>query len=61
MKRSEMICSSCIKSEGEYWRLSPAPVPIEDLHKHWCAQGQWEEWSERYDEMEPFYWGEWED
>ncbi len=59
MKRSEMICSSCIKFDGSHCRLNPEAHPVRDPQTHWCAQGQWHEWSERYLEMEPFYWGEW--
>lgn len=61
MKKSEMVCVKCIKFDGSTCRLDPKPCPIEDPQAHWCAQGQWACWSERYQEMEPFYWGEWED
>jgi hypothetical protein len=61
MKRSEMVCSKCIKWDGQLCSLSPQPVTIDDPEKQWCAQGQWHAWSERYQEMEPFYWGEWEE
>jgi hypothetical protein len=61
MKRSEMVCSKCIKFEGTQCRLDPEVLPLNDPERHWCAQGQWQEWSERYQEMEPFYWGEWEE
>jgi hypothetical protein len=61
MKRSEMVCSKCIKFEGTQCRLDPEVLPLNDPGRHWCAQGQWHEWSERYQEMEPFYWGEWEE
>ncbi|MEW6114098.1 MAG: hypothetical protein AB1664_18335 [Thermodesulfobacteriota bacterium] len=61
MKRSEMICETCIKFDRTRCRLQPEPIPVADPDKHWCAQGQWEQWSERYQEMEPYYWGEWED
>ncbi len=60
MKRSEMVCSKCIKFDGSC-RLNPGPIPIDDPAKHWCALGQWHQWSERYQEMEPYYWGEWEE
>ncbi|MBI5569304.1 MAG: hypothetical protein HY914_05100 [Desulfomonile tiedjei] len=61
MKRSVMLCSTCIKMDGDVCRLGPAPLEIEEPGKHWCAQGVWHQWSERYQEMEPFYWGEWEE
>ena len=61
MKRSEMNCVKCIKFDGSRCRLSPAPLPINDPEEHWCAQGQWHAWSDRYEEMEPYFWGEWEE
>lgn len=61
MKRSEMVCKSCIKQEAGQCRLDPESFDIAEPETHWCAQGQWHQWSERYREMEPFYWGEWED
>jgi hypothetical protein len=61
MKRSEMTCSSCIKFDGSHCRLGPKPHQVDDPQSRWCAQGQWHEWSERYREMEPFYWGEWQE
>jgi hypothetical protein len=61
MKKSEMVCNTCIKFEGTQCRLDPEVLPVNDPENHWCAQGQWQEWSERYQEMEPFYWGEWEE
>lgn len=60
MKKSEMHCKSCIKFDGKDCRLDPKPVQIENPSEFWCSQGQWSCWSERYQEMEPFYWGEWE-
>jgi hypothetical protein len=56
-----MVCDECIKRQDEECRLNPEAVPIQDTHNHWCAQGVWHQWSERYQEMEPFYWGEWEE
>jgi len=61
MNRSEMICGNCIKFEDCHCRLDPHPVAIDEPDTHWCAQGQWQQWSEKYQEMEPFYWGEWEE
>ena len=61
MKRSAMVCSKCIKLQDAQCRLSPATVPIEEPDTHWCSMGVWHQWSERYQEMEPFYWGEWEE
>lgn len=61
MKRSNMVCSTCIKRQDEQCRLNPAAVPIQEPDNHWCSQGVWHQWSERYQEMEPFYWGEWEE
>lgn len=60
MKKSEMVCRSCIKFDEACCRLGPAPIHIDEPDKHWCAQGIWHRWSERFLEMEPFYWGEWE-
>ncbi len=60
MKRSLMVCRNCVKFENEDCRLNPEPVPVDNPDEHWCAQGQWHEWSERYQEMEPYYWGEWD-
>ena len=61
MKRTEMICCKCIKFEDNCCRLGPESVRIDDPEAHWCAQGIWRQWSERFQEMEPYYWGEWED
>jgi hypothetical protein len=61
MKRSDMICSACVKFDGSDCRLNPESHRVTDPQTHWCAQGQWREWSERYQEMEPYYWGEWEE
>jgi hypothetical protein len=61
MKRSEMVCKSCIKFDGRYCRLSPEPEFLAGAASHWCAQGEWRGWSDRYQEMEPFFWGEWDD
>ncbi len=61
MNRSEMVCRSCIKFDETCCRLGPDPILINDPDKHWCSQGIWHQWSERFQEMEPFYWGEWED
>ncbi|MBI4965364.1 MAG: hypothetical protein HY913_18960 [Desulfomonile tiedjei] len=61
MKRSEMICTKCVKFDGTSCRLQPQPIQVDEPAGYWCAQGQWHQWSERYQEMEPFYWGEWEE
>ena len=61
MKRSSMVCSACIKRQDEECRLNPEAVPIQAPNNYWCAQGVWHQWSDRYQEMEPFYWGEWEE
>ena len=61
MKRSSMVCRTCIKRQDTECRLNPASVPIEEADSQWCAQGVWHQWSERYQEMEPYYWGEWEE
>jgi len=61
MKRSEMVCKRCIKFDGTLCRLSPETRRIDEPEHGWCAQGQWHQWSDRYQEMEPYYWGEWEE
>jgi hypothetical protein len=61
MNKSVMVCSTCIKRDGSQCRLAPDPVSIDAPDTQWCAQGVWHQWSERYQEMEPFYWGEWEE
>ena len=61
MRRSSMKCRTCVKFEETECRLAPKPVKIKDPDKHWCSQGQWHEWSDRYQEIEPYYWGEWEE
>jgi len=50
----------CIKFDGAQCRLFPQPLPVADPDAHWCAKGQWQRWSDRYNEMEPYYWGEWD-
>ena len=60
MQRKDMICKKCIKFDGDQCRLHPEPIDIDEVESHWCAQGQWLQWSERFQEMEPYYWGEWE-
>lgn len=59
MDRSEMICRSCVKFDGFVCRLWPDPVAVADPDHHWCSQGRWHVWSQRYREMEPYFWGEW--
>ncbi|MGC8908878.1 MAG: hypothetical protein ACP5M0_15765 [Desulfomonilaceae bacterium] len=61
MKRSEMVCSACIKFQDGFCRNAPEPCFIPAPESHWCAQGTWRRWSRRYLEMEPYYWGEWEE
>jgi len=61
MKRSDMTCSACIKFFDGFCRQSPQPCHIPAPDAHWCAQGRWHKWSPRYMEMEPYYWGEWEE
>lgn len=61
MKRSEMVCSKCVKFDGSRCHLQPQAAQVDTPDSHWCAQGQWRQWSERYQEMEPFYWAEWEE
>lgn len=60
MKRSEMVCTSCIKFDGSRCRCLPQPLSVEEPQTNWCTKGQWQKWSEQYQEMEPYYWGEWE-
>ncbi len=60
MKRSQMICSSCIKFDDGLCRLDPEVRRIEQPCNHWCAQGEWRLWSERAQETEPFFWGDWQ-
>ncbi len=61
MRKSSMKCRTCIKFQETECHLGPKAVKIKEPDKHWCAQGQWPEWSDRYQEMEPYYWGEWEE
>jgi len=61
MKRSDMVCSRCIKFDLGRCRLAPQTQFISDPEIHWCAQGRWHMWSVRYQEMEPYFWGEWQD
>ncbi len=61
MKRSEMVCCACIKFQDGFCRCGPQPCFIESPATHWCGQGVWHRWSSRYLEMEPYYWGEWEE
>ncbi len=60
MTRSDMVCSNCVKFDGKNCRLDPEAYFIKDPLDHWCAQGQWTEWSERFQEPEPYFWGEWD-
>jgi hypothetical protein len=45
-------------------RLDPNPYRFIDSpyspRTHWCSQGEWREWSERFGESLPILWGEWE-
>ena len=71
MKRSEIVCVKCIKFEVGQCCLYPKRLAIGSVDSpdiinanpeiHWCSNGVWHEWSERYKETEPFYWGEGED
>jgi hypothetical protein len=61
MNRSDMVCSRCMKFDGANCRCRPTPISVPDPLGHWCAQGLWQEWSDQYEEMEPMYWGEWND
>jgi hypothetical protein len=61
MKKASMVCAACIKRNASQCHLGPDAVHIGSPDTHWCAQGVWHQWSERYQEMEPFYWGEWDD
>ena len=61
MKRAEMVCTACIKFDGGMCRQHTEPLRIENPQSHWCATGQWQQWSERYQEIEPYYWGECEE
>ena len=67
MKRSDMVCEKCDRFEDGFCRLEPIPKRLEaPLYrfcpdKHWCAQGEWRQWSERYGEWERFGWGGWDE
>jgi hypothetical protein len=61
MNRSRMICSACAKFDGTLCRLNPTPLPVDEPATHWCSHGMWHQWSERYQEMQPYFWGEWQD
>ncbi len=60
MRRVDMVCSGCIKFDGTNCRLNPVANPIGNPDAYWCAQGQWRAWSQRFLQMEPYFWGEWE-
>lgn len=61
MKRSEMVCDLCVKFEDGLCRFGPRAVAVPNPLSHWCSQGRWHQWSTRYQEMEPYFWGEWEE
>ncbi len=61
MYRTEMKCTECVKFDTTHCRLNPVPLRIPNPSGHWCSQGLWHRWSDRYEEFEPYYWGDWED
>lgn len=72
MKKSDMVCRKCIKftedsaspitsRERFQCRYEPLVRIIVDPIAHWCAQGQWEEWSERHECWVSYHWGEHDD
>lgn len=64
MRKEEMVCVKCIKYEDPCAMCHASPIPQQvsdyDPDRHWCAQGEWHVWSERYKEFLRYKWGEWE-
>lgn len=65
MKKSEMVCIGCIRYGDGACRLGPQPLYFSesayDPKTHWCAQGEWQDWSDKYQERIRYYWGEWDE
>jgi hypothetical protein len=64
MKKSEMICETCISFDKRGDRMChEKPIPWNlaadgyDPQKHWCAQGSWRH---PYKSDTFIYWGQWE-
>lgn len=61
-----MRCETCINGDGfksgridlVVCRLKPKAFRKEPWDH--CAQGTWYEWTDRFHEWVPYYWGEWE-
>lgn len=60
VKQSDMRCATCVNYINTRCYQSPVPVTIEQPNEHWCSLGHWRVWSERFNEWEPYYWGEWQ-
>ena len=62
MHRTEMVCGNCIKFDGiKCGGSTRNRSRCRDRKCTGVRKGQWRQWSERYQEMEPYYWGEWEE
>lgn len=72
MKKSEMVCSNCIKFDGTLCRLNPHPSMLATVESppfggklveldpatHWCANGEWHDGMDTiFDSIgNPIYW-----
>lgn len=73
MLKKDMKCKSCIYfwmgppdacNEGPFMDFPVCrrnPPPFNPTWANWaCGHGQWFEWNNIYQQMEPIFWGEWE-
>jgi len=59
---SELLGSLAV---GPECRLNPQPYLFKDSpydpKSHWCAQGEWTLWNDRFECSMAYLWGEWTD
>ena len=62
MKKSEMVCTKCIKYLAHCCRAQPVPVRIPQPAIHWCGLGLWHaSVDDDPSEYHQFFWGDWYD
>jgi hypothetical protein len=62
VKRSEMVCNGCSNFHPPaQCRFNPKVEVIHAPDRHWCAQGVWRGWCEKWKDYERVYWGDWDE